>query len=295
MTQEHEQNLGKEAQQKVVRMPSREEILQRLPAGTLGITPQTDAFYMNFVDSIADSEKVGMGLNMAWELADYNTLRAYPAVIRAFVKMGFDRVVDAITPDPEVAEQAKEFRKKVFEEVERERKAKEPKLEDLGPADSLTDFTRYSQARKIADIVFEYASDDVNRSLDKIWMQDGRNQGTNPYYMQTHRGFFLEAYYGQLSKLWTPWGKYGFGGSGSGSWEEVTPVILDRLGAVEKVPERNTEQGTIGPIYTVHKVDKIVLPDPVERPRSLYVPYEDVDKAWKSLTQQYKQVQKGRK
>lgn len=291
MTQEHGQNLGKEAQQKMVRMPSREEILQRLPAGTLGITPQTDAFYMNFVDSIADSEKVGGGLNMAWELAGYDTLRGYPAIVRAGVNISFDRVVDAITPDSEVAEQAKEFRKKVLEEAERERKAKEPKLEDLGPADSLTDFARYSQARRVADIVFEYASGNVNSSLYQIWMQDRRNQGVNPYYNQTHRGFLLEAYYGQLSKLWTPWGQYGFGGgSGSGNWKEVTPVILDRLGAVEKVPVRNTEQGIIGPIYTVHKIDEIVLPDPVERPRSLYVPYEEVDKVWKSLTQQYKQV-----
>ena len=42
-------------------------------------------------------------------------------------------------------------------------------------------------------------------------------------------------------------------------------------------------------------IDEIVLPEPVKRPRSLYNPYDEVDKAWKSLTQQYKQAQRDKK
>lgn len=50
---EQEQNLGKS-----VEMPTREELLKRLPDGTLGLTPETDAFYTRFIDSIAGSSKV---------------------------------------------------------------------------------------------------------------------------------------------------------------------------------------------------------------------------------------------
>ena len=295
MTQEHGQNIGKEGQSKVVRMPSREEMLKRLPAGTLGVTPETDAFYTRFVDSVADSEKVGGGLNMAWELAGYDTLRGQIPLIKAVVDMNFDRVVDALTPDPEVAEEAKEFRKKVLEEVERQRRAKEPKLEDLGPVDSLTDLARYTQARRIGDIVFEHATRKAGQPGEGIWMEDWRKQEVNPYYRQTHRGIFLEQYYSSPSILWTPWGEYHIGGSGTGWPEERRQAVLDSLKATLHKPAVNNEMGTIGPIYAVHEVDGIELPDPVERPRSLYVPYEEVKETWKSLTQQYKQAQKGKK
>lgn len=99
---DREQDLGK-----VVKMPDAEELLKRIPDGTFGLTEQTDAFYRRFAESIGGSEKVGAGLNMAWELASYDTLRSYPAIMRAMVNMNFDKVVDAVTPDPEVAEQAK--------------------------------------------------------------------------------------------------------------------------------------------------------------------------------------------
>jgi len=284
-SQEHD--LGK-----VVQMPPQEEILRKLQdAGLYGLTSQTDTFFQRFSEQAADHEIVGAGLNMAWELAGYDTLRQYPSVVRAAVNAGFDRAVDAITPDPEVAEQAKAFRRKVLEEAERQRKAAEPTAEDLGVADSLKDFDRYTQARKVGDIVFEQVTRKAGQRGEGIWMEDWREQEVNPFYRQTHRGFFLEQYYSSPSILWTPWGEYHIGGSGSGWPEEPRQAVLNKLGVTLHKPEVNNEMGTIGPIYAVHEVDGVALPNPIERPRSQFAPYEEVKTAWKSLTQQYRQSQ----
>lgn len=115
-------NLGGElSAEKVVMMPNREEMVKRLTkARLMGITPQSDRFFGIFIDQVADSEKVGPGLNMAWELAGYDTLEGYPPLIKAIIDMNFDRAIDIVTPDPEVATRAKEFRKQVLEEVRRQ-------------------------------------------------------------------------------------------------------------------------------------------------------------------------------
>ena len=284
---------------KAVQMPTREEMLQRLQAaGVYGITPQTDAFYDQFIKYTSDHQLNGMGLTNSWEFASYDTLRQYSPFIRTDIGAGFDTVIDAVTPDDEVANDAKEFRKKVLEEVARKRKASEPKPEELGPADSLNDLGRFSQARQIADIVFEYVTRKAGDIREGIWMEDRRGEDANPYYNQTHRGFFLEGYYGQISNLWTPWGKYGFGGDGSGSWKKATPEILERLGATEHMPETDTEMGTIGPIWAVHRIDGVEVPDPVERPGSQFIPYKEADAAWDALKAQYeadRKTSKGRK
>lgn len=67
------------------------------------------------------SEKVGMGLNMAWELAKYDCFRGYPPVIAGLADMYYDRVIDAVTPDTEVATQAKDFHKMTLEEVSKKK------------------------------------------------------------------------------------------------------------------------------------------------------------------------------
>lgn len=106
-------------QNKVVMMPKAEEMAAKLrEAGLYGVTPQTDEFYNSFISSVADSEKVGAGLNMAWELSLYDWMQqGMPPVMRGLMSMSFDRAIDAVTPDPEVATQAKEFRQMVIEET----------------------------------------------------------------------------------------------------------------------------------------------------------------------------------
>lgn len=108
---EHQQDLGK-----IIDLPQAEKLLERFPDGTIGLTPQTDAFYRRFAEIIGGSERVAVGLNMAWDIASDETLRAFPVDITLAVDMNFDRVMDAIVPDAEVAEQAKSFRRKMLME-----------------------------------------------------------------------------------------------------------------------------------------------------------------------------------
>lgn len=106
---------------KFVVMPRAEEMKEKLRAiGIYGVTPQADTFFDNFIGQIAESEKVGAGLYTAWELAQYDTLRDYPVQIRVVLNIGFERIIDTITPDPEVATQAKEFRQQVMDRASRD-------------------------------------------------------------------------------------------------------------------------------------------------------------------------------
>ncbi|MEK7504107.1 MAG: hypothetical protein AAB550_01200 [Patescibacteria group bacterium] len=104
--------------EKVVTMPTFDAMSKKLEEnGLLGQEPVIDDFMKKFANSVADSEKVGMGLNMAWELAKYDCFKEYPPIIAGLADMYYDRVIDAVTPDPEVATQAKDFHKMILEEV----------------------------------------------------------------------------------------------------------------------------------------------------------------------------------
>ncbi|HKC14634.1 MAG TPA: hypothetical protein VKC89_01560 [Patescibacteria group bacterium] len=117
-------------QPKVVKMPTAEIVSQKIQStGLYGVVPQVDGFYDSLVKYTANRELVGMGLVMSWEMAGYDTLREYPEAMGFLVDMSFDKVIDAITPDAEVAQDAKEFRKKVEEEANVAAKATEPKPE----------------------------------------------------------------------------------------------------------------------------------------------------------------------
>lgn len=288
MTKEAPRNHGQEP--KAVQMPSREEMLQRLQdTGLYGVTPQTDAFYHRFVDQVAGSEIVGIGLNMAWELAGYDTLRPYPAMVRAAVDLGFNRIIDAVTPDAEVADEAKAFRQKILDEMrEQAEKDKRPAVEHPS-----TNFELYVATRRIGDIVHEVARE-VSTKKDSLWIEDRRNETANPYYNQTESGLFLDYSYGLPHSVWTPWGEWGFRGSASSVYETVrrlTEGVMERLDVTEHRPQIDNEQGSFGPTYAVRKVEGIELPEPVIRPRNAYLAYEDAKNAWKSFTDQYKHKQ----
>lgn len=284
MTREQEQNPNFGP---VVTMPDREVIVRKMQElGVLGISEQTNGFFYRLAEILDRAQLNGAGLTLIWETSIHESLSGLPPVTRSAVGMDFDRIVDAITPDAEVADNAKKSREALMVQLAAMAKAAEPNPDDLGPEDSLQDLERYSQARRIADLIFEYVSPDY-RVTDRPWKEDRRDEGANPFYNQTHRGFFLEAYYGSLGRLWTPWGKYSFGGSGCGSWEEVTPKILERLGATLCLPEEYREYGVVGPVYALHKIDEVELPDPVEQPRSHFRTYEEAKQAWDDLTRQY--------
>lgn len=176
------------------------------------------------------------------------------------------------------------------------RKEQEEKKRAFSKTRDLCDAALYALTRKVADIIFEHAISeyailrfgDPNR-LDKPYMEDRRKEGANPFYNQTADGLYLELYYGMPSSLWTPWGKWRFGGSGSGScWENILPSVLKRFGATLHQPLRTNTMGVFGPVYALHKVDDTPLPDPVELDNAAYASYEDSRVAWEELTKQYK-------
>lgn len=113
--------IGGTTAEKVVIMPEAQQMEQKLTeAGLLGMTEQTDRVFKKFVSKVAGSEKVGVGLAMAWTLASYDELKDElkdcPPPVQAITSMYYDNVVDTVTPDLEVANQAKEFMAKAREE-----------------------------------------------------------------------------------------------------------------------------------------------------------------------------------
>jgi hypothetical protein len=150
--------------------------------------------------------------------------------------------------------------------------------------EKLLDMDMYNAIHKIGDIVFEYASFDVDRSYEIPWMEDRRDETPNPYYDQTKSGLFLEMYYGMPSSLWTPWGKWSIGGSGSGNFSEVNKKVLERLGAVLHIAQYNDKMGTQGPVYKLTKIDDVDLPEAKIELRENFAEYYEVHTAWKKLT-----------
>lgn len=151
-----------------------------------------------------------------------------------------------------------------------------------------TPFQTYMAARAIADLAYEFATPDVSRDdFETPWLNDRRDESVNPFHSQTKRGLFLEIYYGQPGKIWTPWGQWGCWGSGSGSWTEKMPKLLERLGAAIFREEIINSMGHFGPIYAVHRVDDLVLPIPEVRERNQYLPYKQAELEWENLTKYY--------
>lgn len=143
----------------------------------------------------------------------------------------------------------------------------------------LRDAAFYALTRKAADIIFSSGGPP---------MEDRRKDGANPYYCQTADGLYLELYYGMPASLWTPWGEWRFSGSGCGSWENILPSLLERFGATLHQPLRTSTMGEFGPVYALHKIDDMPLPDPIELNKAAYASYKDSKAAWKELTEQYK-------
>jgi len=148
------------------------------------------------------------------------------------------------------------------------------------------DFRIFLAARKIADLSYEFASPSTKGNP---WLDDRRDEGVNPYYNQTETGLFLEMY-SIPGKIWTPWGSWGCWGSGTGWDKKMTEAFLERLGATIYQEEKYVEGafgGVYGPVYAVHRVDDIQLPDPVARNKKEYLSYEQSDHEWKKLTHYY--------
>lgn len=166
-------------------------------------------------------------------------------------------------------------------EIQAQKKVVKQKVADL------YDFDLYQAARRVADVIFEYIDPRFDPKSDKPWKDDRRREEVNPYHHQTANGLFLEFYYGSPSSLRTPWGEWHFSGSGSGSWEKITPELLKRFGATLHEPERTSQMGVFGPVYALHKVDEVTLPEPTELDPLAYASYDEAKEAWEELTKRY--------
>ena len=126
----------------------------------------------------------------------------------------------------------------------------------------MNDFDLYLQLRKIQAIPFDYARAEVHdprKDLD--WLEDRKGESIRGFCNITKQGVFLEMYYGIPGKLWTPWGSWGCWGSGSGN-SEWLQNMLSRLGATLHLPETINSWGVFGPVYAIHSVDGVPLPEP---------------------------------
>lgn len=107
-----------ERQDKVVTMPEAQNMVKKLTdAGLINMDEESDRVMKKYIQKVAGTNKVGAGLAMAWSLAIYDELKDYPPQIQGVMSMYFDIVIDASTPDPEVAKEAKDFMARVREKA----------------------------------------------------------------------------------------------------------------------------------------------------------------------------------
>lgn len=137
----------------------------------------------------------------------------------------------------------------------------------------------FCMARRIADMVFELKED--------RFLIDTRSQGTNSYYNQTESGLYLELYYSLPNRLWTPWGTWHFGNSGSGEMQEILETLFARLGATVHQPVVVDSNGQYGPVYALHMVDGEPLPEPTTRERESYISYKAAKHEWDAMIERY--------
>ncbi len=270
-------------------LPDRQTMLIRL----LNVNDENhlrDNFYPLLLKH-AGTSKVPAGVVMILALAIHDYTDGMPAAMHSLLLMQIDDFVDAICGkrNKAAAEKAKEHFHNVMEinstkaaearEIARPaREARE--VEGMSPEKQAT----LNAAKKIADLIFEYATPNhLDDDREKPWMDDRRNESINPFYNQTKSGLFLEFYYGMPSSLWTPLGKYGFGGSGSGSWEKLLPEILKRLGATVHTPVRYSNAGEHGPVYAIHEIDGEKIPEPITCPRDEYLEYDIAKQEWEEF------------
>lgn len=228
----------------------------------------------------------GIVLMLTMACVDYG--KNYPPLVGETTRRFIPMWIDALIDDKEVAEAAKQSMARIEARVEANLIAKIPPR--IEPADPVENYDLYVAMRKVADILFEEISRAQNEGADLHVDFRPHAYGINSVYSQTHSGLFVEYYYGSPSKIWTPWGYWqfvsGVGYSGD-PWPAILERFLERTGATEHMPVRHTSYGTVGPVYALHQVDDLELPEPVVRERQNFLDYEVVKHAWEAMTDRY--------
>lgn len=267
-----------------VKLPSSpEEIMQRLTSVS-NESNIVERLYPQIAEA-AGRELLPQGLVLLLTLAAEDFGRQYAPPIGGFVVKFIPLWIDALVDQKGFAKYAKDWLKKAEDEVRKEYEANMPaRVEPEGP---IEDDELFNAVMKIVNIYFEeIKKGDVDELINISPWED---KDVNPFYSQTDSGLFIEYYYGHPSKIWTPWGYFQMCGSvisrGDAPWEKILDSFLERLGATLFIPERQEEYGTVGPVYALHRVDDIELPEPREREKQNYLEYDTAKKAWENMTE----------
>lgn len=273
-----------------VKLPSSsEEIIQRLSKVT-GESSVVKKLYPQIAVH-AGRELLPQGIVLMFVLAVNDYSEQYPPFVGGMIQRFIPMWIDALVDQKSAAKYTKDWLKNVEKRAEKERIANTPPRKE--PEGPIEDDNLYSAVIRIADIFFEEVE---KRDVDNLISISRRDDGVNPFYSQTDSGLFLEYYYGHPSKIWTPWGYLGFTGScitsGNAPWEEILDSFLERLGAILFTPEQDESFGVVGPVYALHKVDDMKLPEPRLREKQNYLEYEVVKEAWKNMANRYQPATK---
>jgi hypothetical protein len=213
-------------------------------------------------------------LAVSTETADLKGIQnPFGRVLMASAESVFDAIVDGD------ATQVKEVWEKTWDTLRAE-------SDPPTPAEATMSYKLFEAMHVVGDLMHSAAKEAGYDTSER------RDDDVNPFYNQMEQGMIVEFYYGLPSKIYTPLGEYHITGSSGGTREE-SERYLDLFFHNSNVefellsPERNTNQGTFGPWYTVRRVKGMKLPDPVKRDRKSFVEYEDSKAAWEKLTRQY--------
>lgn len=120
MTPDNKPSKGPEQMKKVI-MPSQEIMITKLREAKLfGQETKMDEFYEHLTKSLSNRGIVSVGLMVAWELTGADVFTGYPPMVKVVMDEFFNDAIDAITPDPEVATQAKQLRQEAIKKRSKE-------------------------------------------------------------------------------------------------------------------------------------------------------------------------------
>lgn len=140
----------------------------------------------------------------------------------------------------------------------------------------------------ISDVIFDHYAPNVQESdHGRVPLViDARAERINPFLNQTDTGLFLEFYYGNPSRLHTPWGEFRISGGGQSSGRQkavANRAILDHLKTGVVMPGFQTTMGYVGPYLSIESVDGHALPDSRWRMRENYIDNVVAEQEWAEL------------
>lgn len=165
---------------------------------------------------------------------------------------------------------------------------------------SVVDHDLYAKLQKVVDLIIEEMTG-ANYSMYDLRRRQLGQTGVYlyPRHHQTASGLFLELWDGNYIeevrlpeplpiRIWTPWGEYTAFHVSSWDYDKVKqPRILERLGAVLSHKEAVVAGDRPHPVYEIHGVDDLPLPEPRLRDHNDYIDEMVARQARREMRQHY--------